>query len=144
MDKREWKRESIDTSVWLKFETAAGIRDPHVARLKWSICARFQSELSTMKNFTTTFIECSSNVRISIIKEHVRSDTHKSAMILYKKSASSVPTEYSSIAHTFAQSSMDWVIIVRLQLFRTVVVSHTSTFISFVLSLVFHKSMCMA
>jgi hypothetical protein len=60
-----------------------------------------------MKNFTTNFIEGSSNVRISAIKEHAQSDIHKRAMILYKKSASSVPTEYSSIARAFAQSSMD-------------------------------------
>ena len=83
---------------------AAGNSD-HVVHLKCSVSARFQSKLSTMKNFTTTFIKYLANVCISAIKEHAQSDIHKHTMILKKKSMSSVSTEYSSVVFTFAQSS---------------------------------------
>ena len=52
------------TSAWLQFETQADDRN-HVSLLKCSICARFRDKLISLKNFRDTFIEGTSNIRIS-------------------------------------------------------------------------------
>ena len=98
--------KEFSTSVWLKLETKEGDRD-HVALLKCSICSRFKCQLVSIKNFRATFIEGSSNVRVSSVKDHAVLDMHTRAMLLFKKSEACVPSEFSPIARALAQSSMD-------------------------------------
>ena len=48
--------KELNTSVWLKFETAAVDRD-HVATLKCTVCSRFKERLQPMRNYRPTLIE---------------------------------------------------------------------------------------
>ena len=94
------------TTAWLKFETKPEDRD-HVSLLKCSIFTRFKDKLISLRNFRDTFFEGTSNVRISTVKDHAESDMHSRAMLLFKKSQASAPSDFSPIAKALAQSSMD-------------------------------------
>ena len=60
-----------------------------------------------MRNFRPTLIDGSTNVRISTVKDHAGTDMHARAMLLYKKQRSSNVCDYSPIARSLSQSSMD-------------------------------------
>ncbi len=94
----------FDTSVWLKFDMADR---QHVAVLKCSICSRFSDKLESMRNFRPAFIDGTTNIRLSTVKDHAATDMHARAMLLFKKQQSSNVVEYAPIARCFAQASMD-------------------------------------
>ena len=78
----KWIMESnknLNTSVWLKFETAAEDCH-HVATLKCTVCSRFWERLQPVKNYRLAFIEGTSNIRTSSFKDHAETDMHKQAM----------------------------------------------------------------
>ena len=66
--------KELNTSVWLKFETAAGDRE-RVATLKYAVCSRFRERLQPMRNYRPAFIEGTSNVRTSTFKDHADTDS---------------------------------------------------------------------
>ena len=94
----------LNTTLWLKFDMADR---EHVATLKCSVCCQFRNKLEAMRNFRPAFIRGSPNIRISSVKDHAASDMHAHAMLLFKKQQSSNVVEYSPIARSFAQASMD-------------------------------------
>ena len=98
--------KELNTSVWLKFETAADDCD-RVVTLKCTVCSRFRERLQPMRNYRPGFIEGMSNVRTSTFKDHADTDMHKYTMVLLKKAQSSGPREYAPIARALGQSSMD-------------------------------------
>ena len=103
----KWMKEldkEHSTSLWLKFEVAD--RD-HVSLLKCSICSQFSEKLQSMRNFRSAFIDGSSNVRVSNVKEHAGTDMHSSAMHLLKKQHSSSVFEYAPIARCLGDTLMD-------------------------------------
>ena len=66
----------LNTSVWLKFEMADR---EHIALLKCSVCSQFATKLESMRNFKAAFIDGSSNIRISSVKDHAATDMHARA-----------------------------------------------------------------
>ncbi len=101
----KWIAESdktLNTISWLQYEIADR---SYVFSLKCSKCAQFSSQLEGVRNFSRAFIEGSLNLRASAFKDHSRSDMHKRAMHLFKKSQSKSIVEYSPIARAF--SSLD-------------------------------------
>ena len=93
---KKWVVENgkeLNTSVWLKFKTAADNRD-RVATLKCAVCSRLRERPQPMRNYRPAFIEGTSNVRTSTFKDHADTDMHKYAMVLFKKAQSSGPCEY--------------------------------------------------
>ena len=52
----------------------------HVALLNCSICSQFSTKLELMRNFKPAFIDGSSNIRISAVKDHAATDMHAYAM----------------------------------------------------------------
>ena len=94
----------LNTSVWLKFEMADR---EHVSLLKCSVCSLFSEKLESMRNFRPAFITGTPNIRVSNVKDHAGTDMHSRAMLLFKKQQSSSVEDYSPIARSFAQSSMD-------------------------------------
>ena len=94
----------LNTSVWLKFDTADR---HHVAMLRCSICSQFKTQLESMRNFRPAFIDGTTNVRISTVKDHAGTDMHARAMILYKKQRSTNVCDYAPIAKSLSQVSMD-------------------------------------
>ena len=60
-----------------------------------------------MRNFRPAFIDGTTNVRLSTVKDHVGTDMHARAMLLYKKQRSSNVCDYAPIARSLTQSSMD-------------------------------------
>ena len=60
-----------------------------------------------MINFRQAFIDGTTNVHLSTVKDHASTDMHALAMLLYKKQQSGNVYEYASIAQSLSQSSMD-------------------------------------
>ena len=96
--------KQYNTTVWLKYDT---VDRNHVSKLRCSVCSQFQKELESMRNFRPAFIDGSTNVRITTVKDHAGTDMHARAMLLYKKQRSSNVCDYSPIARSLSQSSMD-------------------------------------
>ena len=92
--------QELNTSVWLKFETAADDRD-HVATLKCAVCSWFRERPQPMRNYRPAFIEGTSDVHTSTFKDHADTDMHKYAMVLLRRH------NLAGLASTLAQSSMD-------------------------------------
>ena len=87
--------KSFNTSTWLEY----GLVDrTYVSCLKCSKCTRFADKLQSVRNYNPAFIEGSKNLRASAFKDHAKSDMHKRAMLLFKKSQSSQITDYAPIA----------------------------------------------
>ena len=76
---------SINTVTWLEFDRLTGNREC-VASMNCKICIRYKERLVFCRNYNTAFIEGSSNLRISAVKDHCRSDMHARAMALFSKS----------------------------------------------------------
>ncbi len=94
----KWIAESdktLNTISWLQYEIADR---SYVFSLKCSKCAQFSSQLEGVRNFSRAFIEGSLNLHVSAFKDHARSDMHKRAMHLFRKSQSKRIVEYSPIA----------------------------------------------
>ena len=81
----EWVSQydkQFNTAVWLKFNT---VDRTHVSTLRCSVCTQFQKQLESMRNFRPAFIDGTTNVRLSTVKDHAGTDMHAQAMLLYKK-----------------------------------------------------------
>ena len=71
---QEWISQydkQFNTAVWLQFDT---VDRTHVSTLRCSICSQFQKQLEYMRNFRSSFIDGTTNVRISTVKDHASSD----------------------------------------------------------------------
>ena len=60
-----------------------------------------------MRNFRLAFIDSSTNVRISTVKDHAATDIHARAMLLYKKQQSTNVCDYTPIARSLFRVSMN-------------------------------------
>lgn len=60
-----------------------------------------------MRNFRPAFIDGTSNVRVSTVKDHAATDMHARAMLLYEKQQSTNVRNYALIARSLSQVSMD-------------------------------------
>ena len=84
---QEWISQydkQFNTAVWLKFDM---VDRTCVSTLRCSVCTQFQKQLESMRNFRPAFIDGTTNVRISTVKDHAGTDMHARAMLLYKKAA---------------------------------------------------------
>ena len=88
---------SINTIMWLGFDRLTGNREC-VASLKCKIWILYKERLVSCRNYNTDFIEGSSNLRISAVKDHSRSGMHARAMMLFSKSQEKPVTEYAPVA----------------------------------------------
>lgn len=68
--------------------------------------AQFQKDLVSMRNFRPAFIDGTTNVRLSTVKDHAGTDMHARPVLLHKKQRSSV-CEYAPITRSLSQLSMD-------------------------------------
>ena len=75
--------------------------------LKYAVCTEFQDKLVGMRNYRSSFIDDSTNVRTSTFKEHAVTDMHVRAMALFKKERSHSVFEYAPIARSLANVSID-------------------------------------
>ena len=91
--------KEYNTAVWLNFEV---VDREHVSLLKCSICSQFSEKLECMRNFRPAFIDGSTNIPISNVKDHATTDMHIRAMHLLKKQLSSSVIEYAPIARCLA------------------------------------------
>ena len=71
----------LNTSVWLKFD---GDRN-HMFSLKCAVCSQFKEKLISMRNYRPAFIEGTTNIRTTAFKDHVGTNMHAHAMVLFKK-----------------------------------------------------------
>ena len=88
--------KALSTSTWLKYDKADR---EYVARLKCSMCIKFQDNLHGMRDYSNAFISGSKTLRASSFKDHAASDMHARAMLLLKKQRSSDDvTEHAPLA----------------------------------------------
>ena len=92
----------LSTSVWLKFSMADR---EHVAMLNCSICSQFSTKLESIRNLKPAFIDGSSNIHNSAVKDHAATDMHAYVMQLLKKQQSSSVVDYTPISKCFAETS---------------------------------------
>ena len=90
--------KSLNTTSCLRYDVTDRT---YVSSLKCSRCAQFSGQLKGVRNFSPAFIEGSKNLRASAFKDHARSDMHKQAMHLFKRSQSRSITDYLPIARAF-------------------------------------------
>ena len=74
--------DDINASVWLKFEAD---RQGHVLSLKCSVCNQFKDKLVGMRNYRAAFVDGTTNVRLSTVKDHAATDMQAHAMQLLRK-----------------------------------------------------------
>ena len=74
----------LSTSTWLKYDVDTAARGRVVA-LKCSVCCQFRGKLISMRNYSTAYIEGSTNLRTSSFKDHAASEMHLHAMLLKKQ-----------------------------------------------------------
>ena len=101
----KWKTENdktLGTATWLTYNMAD--RD-HVKSMRCSVCSQFKGQLQGMRNFRPEYIEGSTNLRSSSVKDHAASEMHTRAMMLLKKKQAVDIRDYSPIAR--ALSTMD-------------------------------------
>ena len=111
----KWIKENdsqLSTFVWLKFSM---VDREHIAVLNCSICSQFCTKQESMRNFKPAFIDGSSNIRISAVKDHAATDMHAYAVQLLKKQQSSSVLDYAPTAKCLAETSMDWSILEKNQ-----------------------------
>ena len=60
-----------------------------------------------MRNYRAAFVDGTTNVRLSTVKDHRATDMHAHAMMLLRKKSGSHVTEYAPIAAAFHRSVMD-------------------------------------
>lgn len=65
----------------------------------------FKDKLQGMRNFTSSFVDGSTNLRLSSLKDHAGTDMHARAMVLLKKKQGIDVCDYSPIAR--ALNTMD-------------------------------------
>ena len=78
----KWVKEldkEHSTCFWLKFEVA------DKRSLVTAEMLQFSEKLQSLRNFRSAFIDGSSNIQVSSVKEHAGTDMHSSAMHLLKK-----------------------------------------------------------
>ena len=76
--------KTLNTATWLKFNTDAANRGVVIA-LKCSVCKQFHAKPAGIRNYNSTYVEGSSNLRSSNFKDHVSAEMHARAMQLLKK-----------------------------------------------------------
>ena len=96
----------LNTSVWLKFERADRDQVPSLT-CKCAVCARFNNKLVSMRNYCPTIVEGTTNIKMSLFKEHAATNNNARAMVLFKKQQSSSFCEYTPIVKALLQPSMD-------------------------------------
>ena len=72
----EWKKrldKDLNTVVWLEFDI---VDCDHVASIRCSVCTKFKSQLESMRNFRSSFIDGPTNIHVSTVMDHAGSDTH--------------------------------------------------------------------
>ena len=96
----------LDTTLWLKFDVIAEDLE-HVLKLKYSVCGQFKQQLISMRNYNPAFVDGTTNTHASSFKDHAITETHKRAMILYKKQHLSNLYDYVLIVNALLLPSMN-------------------------------------
>ena len=102
----KWKAENdkaLSTVTWLTYKMAN--RD-HVKSLAYSVCTRFNAQLKGMRNYTSAFVDGTTNLRTSCFKDHSSTDMHARTMMLLKKDRGADVHEYTPIARALSMMKL--------------------------------------
>ena len=95
--------KEYQTLTWLKFKNDR-TNSNQVRSLYCDICSRYSDHLQQWKTFSETWIEGSTNFRISNIQDHAKSEQHKRAMNRFRidaaKASNQPLTSYSPLARS--------------------------------------------
>ncbi len=104
---KQWQstyEREYQTLTWLRCKTD-DLSPSLVDTLTCSVCQKFESNIQSLKNFSTSWITGSSNHRASNIVDHGKSEQHKTAMGLEKieiaKANKRDISSYSALARSF-------------------------------------------
>lgn len=77
----KWQREhdrKLQTLTWLRCNLESD--KVHVANLCCSVCKKYEKSICSLKNFSSSWITGSTNLKLSNMLDHANSDVHKAAM----------------------------------------------------------------
>lgn len=83
-----WKYQDLaqyEAVSWLTYDSKKTKRGQYYTALKCKICSQLESVVKNRPKFWRTFIDGSTNFRLSNVVDHATSDTHKLALSLYNK-----------------------------------------------------------
>ena len=106
---RKFEREH-QTSTWLR--CALDEKDRELVSILWcDVCRKFKERITGLKNFSTVWIDGSTNHKTSNVFDHARSNPHKAAMIRLReeqaKCSNEPVTSYSTIARSLLSPPLD-------------------------------------
>lgn len=77
----KWQRDNEKehkTLTWLRYNMDSD--RAHVASLFCCVCRKYEKNISSLKNFSSAWVLGSTNLRLSNMLDHARSEVHKLAM----------------------------------------------------------------
>lgn len=84
----KWKTEDLtvyEANTWLAYQEVTNGGKKCCSLLKCNVCCEFEEPINKRHNFTRTFIDGSTNFKISSVIDHARSEIHKIALNLSKE-----------------------------------------------------------
>ena len=71
----------LNMSVWMKFQIDCS---KHMAHLKCAVCSQFKNKLTSMRNYCSSFMKETANIRDSTFKDYSMTIMHMSNGTLLK------------------------------------------------------------
>ena len=78
---RKWQRELnkvYDSVVWLKCEQNGATGT--VVAMFCEVCRNYKDKIQSLRNFSAVWIQGSTNLKMSSVTDHAKSDQHRTAM----------------------------------------------------------------
>ena len=97
---------ALTTRLWLKFDCSSADRN-QVTSLNRSLCRQFKERISSMRNYRPAFVEGTTNIKLSAVKDHAVTEKHHRAMLLLKTEHAVDLCECAPIAKSLFQPKMD-------------------------------------
>ena len=97
--------EVYDAKSWFVYETES-TRCKFCTLLKCEVCKQFESKISSKPKFSRAFITGSTNLKLTSLVDHAKTETHKLAMSLLYQAQGKTPNQ--SFPHVTDQPKLDF------------------------------------
>ena len=95
MTVEKWKTEDLaiyEANTWLAYKEQTTDGKKCCSLLKCKVCCEFEESINKRHNFSRTFIDGSTNFKISSVIDHAHSEMHKIALNLFKRKSGKLAT----------------------------------------------------
>lgn len=83
-----WKTNDLATyeaKTWLIYQEENIGGKKYCSDLKCKVCSEFEDSINKRRNFSQTFIDGSTNFKITTVIDHANSEIHKTALNLFRR-----------------------------------------------------------